>query len=240
MWRFEANTGIPVLETYGMTEAASQIAANPLGGRRKPGSVGQPVGVELRIVPLEQWDGAESSEERVDGTVGEVEIRGPSVIATYDSAEHRDRIDAQGWLRTGDIGYLDEEGYLFLEGRIDDVINRGGEKMFPREIEEAILKDPAVAAASVVGQRHPELGEVPIAFLVLHGVGGESDRGLARQVVARIRQNLEKDLVRTRRPAEMHVVLQLPVGATGKVQRRALKDHDMLVIYYVGASAEIG
>jgi acyl-CoA synthetase (AMP-forming)/AMP-acid ligase II len=82
------------------------------------------------------------------------------------------------------------------------------------------------------------LGEVPVAFLVLHGVGDESDRGLARDVVGRIRRNLDAELVRTKRPAALHVVLQLPLGVTGKVQRRALKEHDMLVIYYVGSSAE--
>lgn len=126
--RFEANTGIPVLETYGMTEAASQITANPLSGPRKPGSVGLPVGVELRIVA----DGTSVADDRTeDSNIGHVEIRGPSVILTYEGKHHVDRIDAEGWLRTGDLGHFDGDGYLYLDARTDDVINRGGEKVFP-------------------------------------------------------------------------------------------------------------
>jgi acyl-CoA synthetase (AMP-forming)/AMP-acid ligase II len=238
MKRFELNTGIPVLETYGMTEAASQITANPLTGTRKPGSVGLPVGVELRIVPEGGPGETRSPDQLREGEAGEVEIRGPSVIMACHGEQGVTRLETDGWLKTGDIGHLDGDGYLYLDGRRDDVINRGGEKVFPREIEETILKDPSVAAVSVVGQFDPELGEVPVAFLVLHGVGDESDRGLARDVVGRIRRNLDAELVRTKRPAALHVVLQLPLGVTGKVQRRALKEHDMLVIYYVGSSAE--
>jgi acyl-CoA synthetase (AMP-forming)/AMP-acid ligase II len=236
MARFEAHTGIRILETYGMTEAGSQITANPLEGTRKAGSVGLPVGTELRIVP-EAWpeDGSPGEERTYMG--GHVEIRGPSVIRAYGDELHGDRLDDDGWLRTGDLGHIDEDGYLFLDGRVDDVINRGGEKVFPRQIEEAILLDPGVAAVTVVGQDDPVFGQVPVAFLVLHGIGGPSDRGLARHVVARIRRNLDTALPRAKRPVALHVVLQLPVGATGKVQRRALREHDMLVIYYVGTSA---
>jgi acyl-CoA synthetase (AMP-forming)/AMP-acid ligase II len=233
MTRFEARTGIPVLETYGMTEAASQITANPLTGPRKPGSVGLPVGVELRVVP-----DAAATREPAPGspavTAGHVEIRGPSVITAYGGDQHRDRINADGWLRTGDLGHLDEDGYLFLDGRTDDVINRGGEKFFPREIEEAILVEPAVAAVSVIGQDDPVLGQVPVAFLVLHGVDDVDDRDRARQLVDRIRVGLNATLVRTKRPVALHVVAQLPVGATGKVQRRSLREHSVSVIYSLG------
>jgi acyl-CoA synthetase (AMP-forming)/AMP-acid ligase II len=111
--RFERRYGVPVLETYGMTEAASQITANPLAGPRKPGSVGLPVGVELRVVE------------------GRVQIRGPGVIDRYPDGEGADRFDADGWLDTGDVGRLDDDGYLFLLGRDGEAINRGGEKLFP-------------------------------------------------------------------------------------------------------------
>ena len=153
-----------------MTEAASQITANPVAGPRKPGSVGLPVGVELRLVA-----GPASADEAagpVEGDgVGHVEIRGPSVITAYGGGHHGDRIDVDGWLRTGDLGHFDEDGYLYLDSRVDDVINRGGEKVFPREIEEMILLDPDVAAVAVVGAPDPELGQVPVAFLVLPGRG---------------------------------------------------------------------
>jgi acyl-CoA synthetase (AMP-forming)/AMP-acid ligase II len=226
--RFEANTGIPVLETYGMTEAASQITANPMPGTRKPGSVGRPVGVELRVVA----DGVPGTPEPVlEGEVGHVEIRGPSVIAAYGGHGHRDRIDADGWLRTGDLGHLDEAGYLYLDARNDDVINRGGEKVFPGEIEEVFLADPDVAAAVVVAGPDPELGQVPVAYLVLHGVHDDSARDLAIPVAARLRALLTAGLVRGKRPVSLNVVRHLPAGSTGKVQRRALREGAVPVIY---------
>jgi acyl-CoA synthetase (AMP-forming)/AMP-acid ligase II len=229
--QFEESTGIRVLETYGMTEAASQITANPLRGLRKPGSVGVPVGVELRIVsdvdpPVGRGHGS-------DPVVGHVEIRGPSVITAYGGAAHADRFDDDGWLRTGDLGRLDDEGFLFLSGRSDDVINRGGEKIFPREIEDSIVGDPDVIAVSVVGRDDPEYGQVPVAFLVLRGVHDDSHGALASVIVDRIRLNLESEFVPSRRPHALHVVSELPIGATGKVQRRLLRDQDVAGLYHL-------
>jgi oxalate---CoA ligase len=229
--RFEANTGIPVVETYGMTEAASQITANPIAGTRKPGSVGLPVGVELRIVAGGSAAGPDTQVEA--DNVGHVEIRGPSVITAYGGDHHADRIDAEGWLQTGDLGHFDEDGYLYLDSRIDDVINRGGEKVFPREIEEMVLIDPEVAAAAVVAAPDPELGQVPVAFLVLHGVDDESGRDKAAEAVARIRDRLSLALVKSKRPISISVARQLPAGATGKVQRRALRESEVDVIYHL-------
>jgi acyl-CoA synthetase (AMP-forming)/AMP-acid ligase II len=221
--RFEANTGIPVLETYGMTEAASQITANPLAGPRKPGSVGLPVGVDLRIVA----DGAGLVEGE---NVGHVEIRGPSVISAYEGNHQADRFDADGWLRTGDLGHVDGDGYLYLDARTDDVINRGGEKVFPREIEEMVLTDPAVAAVAVVAAPDPELGQVPVAFLVLHGIDAATEPGAVGEALARIRARLDATLVKSKRPTSLNVVRALPAGATGKVQRRSLRESDVAVI----------
>jgi acyl-CoA synthetase (AMP-forming)/AMP-acid ligase II len=219
--RFEAGVGIPVLETYGMTEACSQIAANPLVGVRKPGSVGQPFGVQLRIAPGDAPD--------EDGPrVGEVEIRGPSVITAYADVGYEHRFTGDGWLRTGDLGYLDTDGYLFLVGRVDDVINRSGEKIFPREIEELMLSDPDVAAAAVVGADDPVLGQVPVGYLVLRpgdcGAAGEAAAG----VVHRVRLAIDSAVPRTKRPTALHVVESLPVGRTGKLQRRAIRAHPLL------------
>jgi acyl-CoA synthetase (AMP-forming)/AMP-acid ligase II len=216
--RFEAHTGIPVVETYGMTEAASQITANPLGVARRPGSVGLPVGVELRIVGGDD----PSPDAGAAPGVGHIEIRGPSVITAYGGGLHGDRIDGEGWLRTGDLGHFDADGYVYLDARDDDVINRGGEKVFPREIEEMLLTDPEVAAVAVVGRPDPELGQVPVAFLVLDGGAGEAAAGAAR-----IRGRLRTAMERSRQPVALTVVRDLPLGATGKVNRRALRDGEV-------------
>ena len=257
--RFEANTGIPVLETYGMTEAASQITANPLTGTRKPGSVGVPVGIDLRITVDETvWTeetaaertgsargtgSAEEAESAEGGSgastsaiprPGHVEIRGPSVITAYGGNRHRDRFAADGWLRTGDLGTLDEDGYLYLIGRTDDVINRGGEKVYPRDIEEAILVDPDVMAAAVVAEDDAVLGQVPVAFLVLQSGVDASDTSTVGYVVNRVRKGLDATLVRSQQPVAIHVVEALPAGPTGKVQRRALRDQRPPILFSLG------
>ncbi len=199
--RFEEATGLAVIETYGMTEAGSQITANPLHGPRKPGSVGRPIGVDLRILG------------------DQVQIRGPGVITAYAGAGYEDRFDADGWLDTGDLGYLDDDGYLFLVGRADDVINRGGEKILPREVEETILADPDVRAVVVVGWDHQVLGRVPVAFLVADGVMGDDDRQRAEAIVGRLQDRCARDLSRPKRPVAFHVVEQLPAGTNGKIRR---------------------
>jgi oxalate---CoA ligase len=211
--RFEDATGLPVVETYGMTEAGSQITANPLDGPRKPGSVGRPVGVELRVVV------AEADDDPSGPAVGRVEIRGPGVIGAYAGAGYEERVDDDGWLDTGDLGYVDGDGYLFLVGRADDVINRGGEKILPREVEEAILADPDVRAAVVVGWDHQVFGRVPVAFVVADGVAGDDDRPRAEAIVDRLHRRCARDLSRPKRPVAFHVVAQLPAGANGKVRR---------------------
>ena len=213
--RFEQSTGIPVVETYGMTEAASQITANPLHGPRKPGSAGLPVGTEVRVVTP---GGTRAS----CGEVGHVVIRGPSVIRAYSSPGYDDRVDADGWLATGDLGSMDADGYLFLVGRADDVINRGGEKIYPKEVEDVVLGEPAVTAAAVVGWDHEVLGAVPVAYLVVDGVGSPSDEDLAARVVARVHDRCCAVLSRAKRPVAYHVVERLAAGATGKVRRTAL------------------
>ncbi|HTX63072.1 MAG TPA: AMP-binding protein [Acidimicrobiales bacterium] len=213
--RFERVTGIPVVETYGMTEAASQITANPLAGRRRPGSVGLPVGCEVRVVDGSGAPGA-------PGEVGRVGIRGPGVISAYSSPGHADRVDPAGWLDTGDLGYRDADGYLFLVGRADDVINRGGEKVYPKEVEDVVFAEPAVRSVAVVGRDHEVLGQVPVAYLILDGVESEDDESLAAALVDRIQRNCTRLLSRTKWPAEYHVVDRFPQGATGKVRRGAL------------------
>jgi acyl-CoA synthetase (AMP-forming)/AMP-acid ligase II len=215
--RFEQATGVPVLETYGMTEAASQITANPLHGPRKAGSVGLATGVELVV----RGDDGVPSET---GAVGVVTIRGPGVVQHYLSSEHNAGFDAAGWLDTGDLGFLDEDGYLTLVGRRDDVINRGGEKVLPREIEEVLLDDPDIEAAVAVGEAHPVLGAVPVAYVVVRGVLDPASADRAQVVMARVRERCAERLGRAKRPVAYHTVGQLPTGPTNKVQRRKIRD----------------
>jgi len=213
---FEAQTDIVVMESYGMTEAASQICANPLRGPRKKGSVGPAVGVQLRVI-------ASSTSSQVDvDNPGYIEIRGPSVITRYEGSGYEDRFDSEGWLRTGDLGYLDDDGYLFLVGRSDDVINRGGEKIFPREIEDVILGVPGVLGAAVIGVADDVFNQVPVAYVQLEGVTMATPRETIRTFTDAIRNELAATFVRTRRPVELHVVLHLPVSATGKVIKAEL------------------
>jgi oxalate---CoA ligase len=208
--RFESVFGVPVIETYGMTEAASMITANPLAGPRKPGSAGQPAGAEVRIALPAGLARA--------GDVGRVRIRGAGVITEYASSGRPGAIDAEGWLDTGDLGYLDEEGYLFLVGRSDDVINRGGEKIYPREIEEILLAQPGVRSAAVVGAADEVLGERPVAYVV-------PDAGwLAEEVETALRAACAAELPRHKQPSAFCLVGELPLGPTGKVSRRHLKD----------------
>ena len=228
--QFEAATGIPVIESYGMTEAASQITAHPLSLPRRPGSVGLPVGVELRIV--RQSDPVGSGLEAPEYHIGHVEIRGPSVIAGYAGHEHEDRFE-NGWLRTGDLGHRDADGFVYLDARTDDVINRGGEKMYPREIEEVIGADPAVVSVAVVGRGDPELGQVPVGYAVLRDVAEADDAGGVEGLEAsaeRIRLALERGLVRRKRPVTLYVVRELPTGATGKVRRQCLGSDEVPIV----------
>jgi oxalate---CoA ligase len=207
---FEAALGIPVIETYGMTEAASMITANPLDGPRKPGSVGLPAGAEVRVlVP---------AGPRSAGAVGRVQIRGAGVIRRYAEGGRPGAIDPAGWLDTGDLGYLDDDGYLFLVGRSDDVINRGGEKIYPREIEETLLAQPGVRAAAVVGAADDVLGERPVGYVV-------TEAGWpAAKVEAALREACAARLPRHKQPSAYFVVEELPLGPTGKIARHRLKD----------------
>jgi oxalate---CoA ligase len=206
--RFEQAFGIPVVETYGMTEAASMITANPLDGPRKPGSVGLPAGAEVRVVPV---PGA------TDG-VGRVQIRGRGVITQYATGGRAGAVDPDGWLDTGDLGSLDFDGYLFLAGRSDDVINRGGEKIYPRDIEDFLLAHEGVSSAAVVGAHDEVLGERPVAYVVPTGSWP------ADKLEDALREATEDGLPRAKRPSAFFVVEQMPLGRTGKISRRQLRE----------------
>src|SRR5487761_2247059 len=183
---------------------------------RKAGSVGRPIGVRLRVRTA-------AGDPAATGEVGGVEICGPTVIGAYESPGYEDRFSADGWLRTGDLGYLDEDGYLFLAGRSDDVINRGGEKIFPREIEEVLLEVPEVEAVAVIGVADEVFGQVPIAYVQLAGVDASSGLESVLPILKDVRERLVAAFARTRRPVSVNVVAALPTHATGKVQKGALR-----------------
>ena len=199
--------GRPVVETYGMTEAGSQITASDLDAP-VPGSVGRPVGVELRVLD-------DAGEAAAPGAVGRVQIRGPGVVTSYASAAGAESFTADGWLDTGDLGSVDGTGSLFLAGRRDDVINRGGEKIFPRAVEDVLLADRAVRGAAVVGWPDDVLGQVPVAALV---ADDQDVPGLLRRLDAACAQRLD----RVRRPTRYFLLDALPGGVNGKISRTAV------------------
>jgi acyl-CoA synthetase (AMP-forming)/AMP-acid ligase II len=214
---FTEHTGIGVLETYGMTEAAGQITANPVeAADRRIGSVGLPVGIGLSV--LDQ-DGRPTA----PGQEGMVALRGRQVVSHYldlspDGPERtRPARAANGWLLTGDLGVRDEAGFVRLAGRADDVINRGGEKIHPLEIENVLLGHPAVRSAAVVGAPHERLGQVAVAFVTAHP--GAHTEDLARH----LHDRCARELTRYKRPTTIEVTAELPTGPTGKVLRRALR-----------------
>jgi len=201
--------GCPVIESYGMTEAAHQMTSNPLPPRpRKPGSVGVAAGPEVgimdadgRILPI--------------GASGEVVIRGANVTAGYeDNPAANAGAFAHGWFHTGDLGVIDAEGYLTISGRLKEIINRGGEKISPREVDEALLDHPAVAEALTFAVPHDKLGEEVAAALVLKPGAGASEQD--------IRDFLGKRLAGFKVPRRVLFLPELPKGPTGKPQRIGL------------------
>ncbi|MDA9407073.1 non-ribosomal peptide synthetase [Bradyrhizobium sp. CCBAU 45384] len=205
----EAMFGVPVLETYGMTEAASQIAANPFE-LRKIGSVGRAAGPEIAIMD-------EAGRLLAPGQHGEIMLRGPNMSRGYCNDEAATQAAFRdGWFRTGDLGYLDADGYLFIVGRIKDVINRGGQKISPLEVEEVLLAHPAVLEAGVFAIPHAKLGENVAAVVVL--------RDNAETTSDQLRQFARKRLAAYKVPSLIRAVAALPKGASGKVKRNALAE----------------
>ena len=203
----EALFGVPVIDTYGMTEAATQIAANPLR-RRKPGSVGQSAGPEIAILDGE-------GRRLPSGERGEIALRGPTITRGYDNdAAATESAFRDGWFRTGDLGYLDAEGYLFIVGRIKEIINRGGQKVAPAEVEEALLSHPDVVEAAVFSVPHRRLGADVAAAVVL--------RPDAKVSAQRLRDFARERLAGFKVPGLIRIVPEIPKGAGGKIKRSEL------------------
>jgi acyl-CoA synthetase (AMP-forming)/AMP-acid ligase II len=209
-----ATFNAPVIEGYGMTEAAHQMASNPLTpGRQKPGSVGIAAGPLVRV--------AHEVENRLIDTVGEIVISGPNVTPGYEGnpeANAKNFFEAEGrrWFRTGDQGTFDAEGYLTLTGRLKEIINRGGEKVSPLEVDGVLSAHPAVAQVVTFAIPHPKLGEEVGAAVVLKE-GMEATE-------AQIRDFATAQLAAFKVPRKVVILTEIPKGATGKLQRIGLAE----------------
>jgi len=211
MSELEETFGAPVIEAYGMTEAAHQMASNPLPPKaRKPGSVGLPAGPEVAIMN-------EAGELLPAGEIGEIVIRGQNVTSGY---KNNDKANAEafthGWFRTGDQGVVDDEGYFRLTGRLKEIINRGGEKISPREVDEVLLDHPDVAQVVVFAVPHPKLGEDVAAAIVLTEGASADEKAIRDFALQR--------LADMKVPRKIVFLDEIPKGATGKLQRIGLAE----------------
>ena len=202
----EATFHAPVIEAYGMTEAAHQMACNPLPpGKRKPGTVGLAAGPEVAIMDN---DGQLLS----TGSTGEIVIRGPNVTPGYENNEKANaEAFTHGWFRTGDQGVMDSEGYISITGRLKEIINRGGEKISPREIDEILMDHAAVAQVVCFGIPHEKLGEEVGAAVVLREGQTATEKELRDYVASRVAD--------FKVPRKILLLEEIPKGATGKLQR---------------------
>jgi acyl-CoA synthetase (AMP-forming)/AMP-acid ligase II len=205
MHDLESAFGAPVLEAYGMTEAAHQMSSNPLPpAARKPGSVGPGTGVRISIMD-------DTGRHLAAGERGEVVIQGPNVIRGYENNPDANATSfSDGWFRTGDQGFLDEGGYLSLTGRLKELINRGGEKISPREVDEVLLTHPKIAEAVCFGTPHPTWGEEVAAAVVVSEPVTEAE----------LQSFCKERLAEFKRPKQIFITDTIPRTATGKIQRR--------------------
>ncbi len=205
----EAIFKAPLIEAYGMTEATHQMASNPLPPKaRKPGTVGLPAGPEVAIM-------GEDGALLEAGAIGEIVIRGANVTAGY---ENNPKANAEGfsngWFRTGDQGMKDADGYLSITGRLKEIINRGGEKVSPREVDEILMDHPAIGQVVCFGMPHPKLGEEVAAIVVLKEGATTTERELQSFVAQRAADY--------KVPKKILFMDEIPKGATGKLQRIGL------------------
>ena len=208
-WR--ERVGQPLLEGWGMTEGAP-FCLNLYDGERKLLSVGRPVpGTELQIVDLEKGDTVLPQGER-----GEVRVRGPQLMTGYRKRpEETAQALRDGWMHTGDIGYVDKDGYLYLVDRKKDMVIVGGFNVYPREVDEVLFKHPKIREAATVGKPDSRLGEVLVAFVVLHAGHSMSEQEFF--------DYCKEEMVKYKRPVEVHFIDALPRTGTNKINRIALR-----------------
>jgi acyl-coenzyme A synthetase/AMP-(fatty) acid ligase/acyl carrier protein len=200
----------PVIEVYGMTEI-TPITINPLDSiKRKPGSAGLAVGLEISI--MDENDNILPGGER-----GEIVIRGEHVIKRYENNDTANgKAFSRGWFMTGDLGHLDDEGYLFISGRLKEILNVGGQKISPREIEEILVEHPLVREAAAFGVPHKSLGETIAAAVVVHREGEVLEMEMLRFLADR--------LAPYKVPRQIIIVRGIPRGPMEKLQRSALAE----------------
>jgi len=213
--RFETRFGVPIVEGYGLSEGSCASTVNPIDGRRKPGTVGLPMpGQQIAILGN---DGTHVTDGSVTvGTVGEVLIKGPNVMRGYlGRPEETAATVIDGWLHTGDVGRFDDDGYLVLVDRVKDMIIRGGENIYPKEIENVLYAHRDVLEAAVVGAPHPTYGEVPFAFVTL--------RPGAVVTAEALSDHCRERLARYKLPARIERLASMPKNAVGKIDKPALR-----------------
>ncbi|MBU9763691.1 long-chain fatty acid--CoA ligase [Mycobacterium sp. TNTM28] len=208
--KFETRYGVPIVEGYGLSEGSCASTGNPLGGVRKPGTVGLPLpGQTIRIA-------GEDGNPVAAGELGEVLISGPNVMRGYlNRPAETARTLVDGWLHTGDIGRLDEDGYLVLVDRAKDMVIRGGENIYPKEIEAIAYQLPGIAESAVVGRPDPIYGEQPVMFVALSPE--------ARLDSADIGAHLASKLAKYKRPVDITILDTLPKNPVGKIDKPALR-----------------
>jgi acyl-coenzyme A synthetase/AMP-(fatty) acid ligase len=213
--RFRDRFGVLVMNSYGQTELGGEVVGWSATdarqhGEQKLGSVGRPhAGIELRVAPTARQSGRADP----DDASGELLVRTPATVGGSVDADFEDRLTADGWFRTGDIARIDADGFVWIEGRVSDMINRGGLKVFPAQVEEVLLTAPGVRDAAVVGMSDDRLGEVPWAFVVLSDEGRDIER-----LVAWCRERLSPYKV----PMRFIEVDALPRNEMGKIVKRQL------------------
>jgi long-chain acyl-CoA synthetase len=208
--KFETRYGIPLIEGYGLSEGSCATTVNPLNGMRKAGTVGLPLpGQIIRIV------GADNADV-LPGEAGEVLIQGPNVMRGYlNRPEETVKTLVDGWLHTGDVGRFDEDGYLMLVDRAKDMIIRGGENIYPKEIETVVYQLPEIAEAAVIGRASAVYGEEPVLFVSLC-----ADADISTE---RIHQHARQLLSKFKLPVEVTILDQLPKNPVGKIDKPKLR-----------------
>lgn len=204
--KFEETFGVLVIEGYGLSESTCRSTFNPPNATRRPGSCGLPIGNEMKIVD-------DHDNDLSDGELGEIVLRGPNIFKGYfRNEEATAEAFRGGWFHTGDIGYRDADGFYYIADRKSDMIIRGGENIYPREIDDVLYRHPAVAAAACVGVPDELYGEEVTAFVVLKA------NATANELMAFCRQHLAD----YKCPKTIRFVPDIPKGPTGKLLKREL------------------
>lgn len=206
--KFEETFGCLVIEGYGLSESTCRSTFNPPNESRRPGSCGQPIGNEMKIVD-------DDDNEVGEGELGEIVLRGPNICKAYfKNAEATEKAFRGGWFHTGDIGYRDADGFFYIADRKSDMIIRGGENIYPREIDDVLYTHPAVEAAAVIGVSDELYGEEVAAFVVLKTRANVTDDELM--------SFCRKHLADYKCPKTIHFLDEIPKGPTGKLLKREL------------------